>query len=186
MIGVRAQVIAAIGGAIALLVACVVIFALNAKLDLRTIERDNARAEASAEKKAHAETVAGYRAASAAAQLAAAKNVERVVADQAAITERISDDYEARLADVDARYERVRTQAAAQAHSGSTDLAPMSLASAATCQAYAGGSCDQLLTKLRIAERQAWNLIALREWVRSQAGVAVNPPAQAAGPISGP
>ncbi|CAD7335135.1 hypothetical protein FIM10_01765 [Sphingomonadales bacterium 56] len=186
MIGVRAKIIAAIGGAIALLVAAVIIFALNARLDLRTIERDNARDQAAAEAKAHAQTVANFRAASAAAKLAADRNVERVKADQAAITKGSVDDYKARLADVDARYERVRAQLAARTDLGGSDLAPMSIASAATCRAYGGGSCDDLLAKLRIAERQAWNLIALRKWVRDQTAVPFNPAAPQGEPISGP
>jgi len=101
----------------------------------------------------------------------AAANVKRVQADQAAITERTVNDYQARLADVDARYERVRTALAARTDLRSSDAAPMSIASNATCRAYGGADCDGLLAKLRIAERQAWNLIALRRWVAEQSQV---------------
>ncbi|HKY82610.1 MAG TPA: hypothetical protein VJM09_14180 [Sphingobium sp.] len=145
------------------------------RLEVRTAERDKWQTQAAAEKQAHEQTVANYRAASAEAQRQAQANVERVRAEQAQITERTVNDYQARLADVDARYERVRVQLAARTDLSSTDTAPMSIASDATCRAYGGGSCDELLAKLRIAERQAWNLIALRKWAADQALVKVEP-----------
>jgi len=155
-----------------LIAALVVIVALLAmKVEVRTAERDSARTGLAAEQQAHQQTVANARAATAEAQRQAAANVKRVQADQAAITERTVNDYQARLADVDARYERVRTALAARTDLRSSDAAPVSLASEATCRAYGGGSCDGLLAKLRIAERQAWNLIVLRRWVAEQSQV---------------
>ena len=145
------------------------------KLEARTAERDRWQTQAAAEKQAHEQTVANYRAASAEAQRQAKVNVERVKAEQAQITERTVNDYQARLADVDARYDRVRAQLAARSDLRSSDAAPMSIASDATCRAYAGADCDGLLAKLRIAERQAWNLVALRKWVTDQALVKVEP-----------
>lgn len=144
-------------------------------LNARTADRDEWRDRAVAEEKAHQQTVTNYRAASAAAQQAATANVERVKAEQAAITERTKNDYQAQLAAVDARYDRVRAQLAARTDLRSADAAPMSIASDATCRAYGGGSCDDLLAKLAIAERQAWNLVALRQWVADQAAVKVEP-----------
>lgn len=157
----------------------IVLLAANAILFLvlngRTAYRDQWRDRSTAEEKAHKQTVANYRAAAAHAQRQAQANVARVKADQAAITERTVHDYQARLAAVDARYERVRRQIASQASLRSTDLAPVSIASEATCRAYAGTDCDGLLAKLRIAERQAWNLVALRKWAQEQAAVKVEP-----------
>lgn len=145
------------------------------KLEARTAERDKWQTQAASEKQAHEQTVANYRAASTEAQRQAQANVARVKAEQAAITERTVNDYQARLADVDARYDRVRAQLAARTDLRSSDAAPMSIASDATCRAYGGGSCDELLAKLRIAERQAWNLVALRKWAADQALVKVQP-----------
>ena len=145
------------------------------KLETRTAERDSWQTRATAEKQAHEQTVANYRAASAEAQRQAKVNVERVKAEQAKITERTVNDYQARLADVDARYDRVRAQLAARTDLSGSDPAPVSIARDATCRAYGGGSCDELLAKLRIAERQAWNLIALRKWATDQALVKVEP-----------
>ena len=160
-------------GLIAALIVAVALLAM--KVEVRTAERDSARTSFAAEQQAHHQTIANYRAASAEAQRQAADNVKRVTAEQAQITERTKNEYQARLADVDARYDRLRTQLAARADLRSSDPAPVSLASDATCRAYAGTDCDGLLAKLRIAERQAWNLIALRQWVNEQAAVKVDP-----------
>ncbi len=145
------------------------------KIEVRTAERDKARTDLSAEQRAHKQTVANYRAASAEALRQAAENVNRVKAEQAAITERKINDLQAHYAAVDARYERVRAALAARTDLRSSETAPVSVASEATCRAYGGTSCDGLLAKLRIAERQAWNLIKLREWAAEQAAVKVEP-----------
>lgn len=148
---------------------------LTMKVEVRTAERDTARTGLAAEQQAHKQTVVNYRTASAEAQRQAADNVQRVKAEQAQITERTRNEYQARLADVDARYDRVRAQLSARADLGSSDPAPVSLARDATCRAFGGGSCDDLLAKLAIAERQAWNLVALRQWVADQAAVKAEP-----------
>ncbi|CAD7335344.1 hypothetical protein FIM10_02220 [Sphingomonadales bacterium 56] len=157
----------------------VILLAANAilflTLNARTADRDEWRDRATAEAKAHQQTVSNYRAATAEAKRQAQANVARVKAEQAQITERTKSDYQARLADVDARYERVRAQLAARTDLSSANLAPVSLSSDATCRAYGGGSCDDLLAKLAIAERQAWNLVALRRWAADQAAVKVEP-----------
>lgn len=173
MIPLRPRLAAAISAVTVILILIVLLFAAGSRIDLRTIERDNARAQVRMEQQAHAETVKNYRAAAAFAQEAADRKVARVTAEQAAITKRTSDDYQARLADVDARLLRARAQIAARTDLRSTNLAPVSIASAATCEAYGGGDCDALLAKLAIAERQAENLVALRQWVRDQARVTV-------------
>ncbi|QOT71736.1 hypothetical protein H5V43_00695 [Sphingobium fuliginis] len=163
------------------IIGLVVALALTSmKVDVRTAERDKARTDLSAEQQARKQTVANYRAASAEALRQAAENVKRVKAEQATITERKINDLQAHYAAVDARYERVRVQLAARTDLRSSDPAPVSIASEATCRAYGGTSCDGLLAKLRIAERQAWNLIELREWVRQQAAVDVTPASEAA------
>lgn len=175
MTAARIRIIAAIVGGVGMLILILLLVLANSRLDLRTIERDQARDHAKSEALAHAQTVANYRKAAAAAQTAADRNVDRVRTEQAAITERTQNDYQARLAAVDARYDRVRAQLAARPDLRSSSLAPLSIASEATCHAYGGGDCDALLAKLAIAERQAENLVALRQWVRNQALVVVTP-----------
>lgn len=164
--------IAGAGLVLALIVGLFV--ALNT-LDLRTIERDAARAETKAQAEANAETVRRYRAASQLAMDEARRNVVRITAEQAAITKGTVDDYQKRLAAVDARYERVRAQIATRTDLRSADAAPVSLVSEATCRTYGGGDCNALLAKLMIAERQAANLVALRQWARDQAMVVIEP-----------
>lgn len=173
MTGLRLYGVVGVG---ALLLGLIVaLFVLSSRIETRTIERDNARAETKAEKAAHAQTVANYRAAAEVARQEADRNVARVKAEQAAVTKGTVDDYQKRLDAVDARYERVRAQLAARTDFSSPDLAPVSVASDATCRAYGGTDCDGLLAKLAIAERQAENLVALRAWVRGQANVVVTP-----------
>lgn len=157
---------------VALLAASVVLLLM---LNTRTADRDQWRDRATAEEQAHAQIVANYRTASAEAQRQAQANVARVTAEQAAITERTKNDYQARLADVDARYERVRAQLAARTALRSSDPAPVSIASDATCRAYAGTDCDTLLARLMAAEKQTAQLIALQVWVRDQVAVKVDP-----------
>lgn len=150
-------------------------FMLSSRLDLRTIERDQARDQVKVEQRAHVQSILNYRKAAAAAQVVAARNVARVTAEQSAITERRTNDYQDRLDAVDARYRRVRAALAARTDLRSTNLAPMSIASEATCIAYGGTDCDALLAKLRIAERQAEQLVGLQSWVRDQSKVIMTP-----------
>lgn len=153
----------------------ITMFVLLSRLDLRTMERDQARDQVKVEQRAHVQSILNYRKAAAAAQVAADRNVARVTAEQTAITERRTNDYQDRLDAVDARERRVRAALAARTDLRSTDLAPMSIASEATCIAYGGTDCDALLAKFRIAERQAEQLIGLQGWVRDQSRVIVTP-----------
>ena len=157
----------------------IVLLAANSILFLmlngRTADRDQWRDRAVAEEKAHQQSVANFRSATAEAQRQAQANVGRVKAEQAAINERTKNDYQARLADVDARYERVRLQLAARTDLRGSDPAPVSIASDATCRAYAATDCDTLLARLMAAEKQAVQLVALQDWVKRQAAVKVEP-----------
>lgn len=174
MIGLpRIRLAAVVGIGAVFLILLVLLFAANSRIDLLTIERDQAIDGKKIERQAHVQSILNWRRASEAAQLAADRNADRVAAEQAVITEQKEKDYEARLAAVDARLRRVRAETAARSDLRSADLAPVSVASEAACQAYGGASCDGLLTKLAIAERQAANLIELRAWVKDQAAVQV-------------
>ncbi|ALG60888.1 hypothetical protein AAG599_10460 [Citromicrobium bathyomarinum] len=118
-----------------------------------------------------------------AAQIAAAEadraNIARVEAEFAAINERTTDDYEARLAGSAAAAERLRDRLArAEARSpaeggslGGDAGEPVDLT--ARCQAFGAADCDGLLRQLPwvLAEAQANTdkLVPLQQWVASSA-----------------
>lgn len=135
-------------------------------------QRDAARAALGKERQAHRDTVANYQAAAAVAARRDADTLARVAAEQRAITERISDDYQVRLADSVARYERLRTSAAAFA-SGSV-TADVSATREATCRAYAGTACDRIPATLKAAQDNTDQLLALIEWAERQGNVSVS------------
>lgn len=116
-------------------------------------------------------TVASYRTAAVTAARRDAENVARVQARQAAITERAVDDYQARLADSSAAYERLRARSAA--YSRSTPAADLSAAGDAACRAYAATSCDALPALLKAAQDNTDQLVALIAWSTAQGEVDV-------------
>jgi len=123
-----------------------------------------------------AATVANYRAAADQARAADAANARRVAAEQAAITERTSNDYEARLAAARADARRLRNQSEAAAGSGSRRLAPMPGVSATPGDAAEAAGEDRLPENDRlIATEQAIQLDELIKWVQRQAKVDNNP-----------
>jgi hypothetical protein len=130
------------------------------------------RKVAGAEKAAHAQTVTNYRAAAVQAELADKTNVLRVKNAQAAITERITDAHQSDMAVAAARYERLRTQAAA--YSRSPPAPDASAAREATCRAYAGTSCDQIPPLLKAAQDNTDQLLAFQAWAREQAALDFN------------
>jgi len=116
-------------------------------------------------------TVANYRAAAEAARTADKLNAERVAAEQRLINERTSNDYEGRLADARARFDRLRIEtrsaAADPGHRANASVPGLSAASAQSPQAAAQyGLPDRLL-----ATEQAIQLDELIKWVRAQASV---------------
>lgn len=138
---------------------------LAASVALRLQERDN-----------HRLTKATYRAAQERAQRAAQANLERVARSRAAITERTIDDLEKRRRAADARHRRLLAEARAGAESVAGD-AELSAIAAATCRAYAATECDQLPAKLKAAQDNTDQLIALQGWVAANAAVATSGPA---------
>lgn len=129
------------------------------------------KAERDAEKAAHEQTVANYRAAAEQRKASDLANVQRVAAEQSEISKEITDDYQTRIAALRADFaERVRR--ATQADTGGASGADMSgvpdpsrRADEATRQARLPAR-DAL-----IASEQAEQLIALQAWVRAQATV---------------
>lgn len=139
-------------------------------------------------------TVANLKAASVQAKAAQDANLARVQAEHAAINERASDDFEARLAGLRARYERLRG-GTAKAHSGLSGASAvparmagaagpveaagdtgLSFVSAQDRPFAAGASCPGMtLYERLIASEQAEQLDALIDAVEAQAAVRTGP-----------
>jgi len=123
---------------------------------------------------AFATTVANYRASAAQAASADQANLRRVAADQAAITERTKNDFEARLAAARLAAQRLRVDAQADSGLGGSPSVPViSAAASGTPQGAVqdGLSQPDALT----ATEQAIQLDELIKWVRRQAAVDNNP-----------
>jgi hypothetical protein len=158
----------------------------NLRADIATLtgERDRAQVQTGAVRAAFAGTVANFRAASAAAQRAAEANVERVEAEQAAITQEITNDYENRLAAARSRADELRGAASrTTADPRGADAAGLSGSGAAASSADAAPADPRLpsacpadrvcltLDEALTATEQAIQLDALISWVERQAAV---------------
>lgn len=127
------------------------------------------------ERAAHTGTAANYRAAADRARRADAANAARVRADQAAINERTSHDYETRIAAARAAAGRLRGREAARADPGDGRAAPVPGLSAAAGTIAEAASQDRLHQPDRlIATEQAIQLDELIKWVRAQGRIEVN------------
>lgn len=152
-------------------IAALLAWALILRADLHA-----ARADLTAEQNAHAATVASYDAATATARILDAQNKQLTERLQSEETRRISDAYDARIADARARaaVAGLRTEAAATDPGGRGGAPvpgisdPARPADAAACEAGlpALGTADAL-----IATEQAIQLDALIDWVEAQARV---------------
>ena len=118
-------------------------------------------------------TVANYRAAAEAARAADRANLARVAAEQRAINERTSNDFEARLAAARTLAQRLRGQAASPAADhGAAGAAAVSRLSASSGGAAQAAGEDRLsLAERELATEQAIQLDELIKWIRAQAGV---------------
>ena len=118
-------------------------------------------------------TVANYRAAADAARAADQANLARVAAEQRAINERTSNDFEARLAAARTLAQRLRGQAASPAADrGAAGAAAVSRLSASSGGAAQAAGEDRLsLAERELATEQAIQLDELIKWIRAQAGV---------------
>jgi len=121
-------------------------------------------------------TVANYRAAAQQAEAADKANVERVATEQRNINERISNDFEARLAAARSLAQRLREQsAAAAADPRSGAGAPVPGLPAAAGGAHETAGQDPLpQSDALTATEQAIQLDELIKWVRKQAAVDPN------------
>ena len=127
----------------------------------------------SAEHAAFAATVADYRAAAHAARAADLANATRVAAEQSAINERTSHDFEARLAAARAVAERLRREGKSPADPGRRGGAAMSGLSAAA-GGIAQGAGENRLPDALLATEQAIQLDELIKWVRQQHAIRVD------------
>lgn len=133
----------------------------------------NAEQRVANEADAHRGTVENYRAAAEQARRADLENKARVEAEQRAINERVSNEYESRLAAARATAERLRREAATRANQSGAGTASVPGVSHAAGQPDGAAAdhgflgIDERLT----ATEQAIQLDALQKWVREQAGV---------------
>lgn len=128
------------------------------------------------EQAAFAGTVANYRAAAEQARASDAANIERVAAEQRAINERTTHDYQARLAAARTLAQRLRLEAAsAPADPGARAATPVpDLSITAGRPAQAAGQDRLPDSDALIATDQAIQLDELIKWVRRQAAVPQN------------
>lgn len=141
-----------------------------ARMDARHWEK-----VATAEKAAHAQTVANTRAAAKQAALDAAKNVIRVQKAQTMITEEITHDYQARLADARRRAAALGLPRAGEADPGSGATARLPALPVTAGGPDAAPREDRLSLADRLtATETALRLDALQKWVRAQSQIDVN------------
>lgn len=137
-------------------------------------QRDQARLQAQTAQAAFDATVANYRAAAVQFAIAAAANVARVRAERDVISERKIHELQTARASADARYRRL-LESAAEADRRGTGDTDLSRIAAATCRAYAGTGCDELPARLKAAQDNTDQLLALQGWVLEQSRVATSP-----------
>ena len=127
------------------------------------------------EQAAFARTVADYRAAADAARAADRAAAERVAAEQGQINERTIDDYQARLAAVRDRAQRLQQRPAATADSCTGRSASVSGVAPAPCGIVEAAGENRLPpADALLATEQAIQLDELINWVRAQGSVDPN------------
>jgi hypothetical protein len=137
-------------------------------------ELAQARQDAKTQFDAHVQTIRQYRAAQVAAAAADRARLARVSTDQERISDDVSQDYTRRLADLRARYERLRSEAPAGTGSAASGQpVPGISAPAGGAAAPAGGDGFSLGRRLTASE-QALQLDALIGWAERQHGIDPN------------
>lgn len=121
------------------------------------------------EQTAHQLTVANYKAAAAEAERMDQANIVRVTKEQTAITEKVTNDYQSKLADSTDRYERLRAKASGYLSHPASPGVPETRDT--TCVAVSGTTCEGIPPLLLEAQRNTDQLLALQAWVRAQSGV---------------
>lgn len=149
--------------ALALLVACAWLWRANNGL------QDAIKAE----RAAHVQTVANYRAAQKTAAAIQEQNLLRVAQAYTDINERKEN---ALKSDRDSAVDRYkRLLANAESYRSAPGNADMSAATDAACIAYSGSPCAAIPAKLKSAQDNTDQLVALIDWVQSVAAVPTSP-----------
>jgi hypothetical protein len=173
--------------AIGLVAGVLVLAVLTTLLHLRTGQRDAAIAHAAAVQASFDQTVATYRAARDQARRDDQLNTIRVGMEQAAISQEVIDDYQARIDRLRADHARRLHAAQAIADSGGGGGSGLSGPGSAPGRADgAAGETRLPLADALIASEQAERLVALQAWVRAQAVVDMNGPGREPSPGAGP
>lgn len=121
---------------------------------------------------AYAQFQADVKAKTELARLQDAQNKARVERDQVQVSQEVSSEYQAKLADLRRRYDALRLQRPAQANSsGSRGPAVPRVPDAASGADAGSGEAGLPLTDALIASEQALQLQALQDWVRGQTAV---------------
>jgi len=137
-------------------------------------DRDKWRTLARETRVAFDQTVADYRAAAVETERIQQANLARVKTERAAIDERTIHDLKTARDSADARYRRLLASAA-QADTSRAADPDLSAVTDAACRAYAGTDCAGLPAKLKAAQDNTDQLIALQAWVAGQAGISTSP-----------
>lgn len=145
------------------LVACAWLWRANSHL------RDGIKAE----RAAHAQTVANFRKAQEEAEARQKANLARVAAQRKAENERSKHELETYRADADARYDRLL--ASAKAYRGIPQSPDVSAAVEAGCIAFAATPCAELPAKMKAAQDNTDQLVALISAVEAQANIPTSP-----------
>lgn len=123
----------------------------------------------------HRATKQAYRTAQAQAQQAEKARLVRVQAEYERNNADAKQGYARNIADLDARYQRLRDQERARTIAfGATANQPVSEATAVSCRAFGAPCTDELLAALKDAEETAIRLVALQALAKRQGGVPVN------------
>jgi hypothetical protein len=151
---------------------CLGMLLVMQKADTRHWQRQSGRFEQlyRESEAARADLVAGYRAAAERAAADDAANAERVRREQIHISQRIEEEYDARIADARARALRLRRDPQAASHPGGATVASLPGLSTAPGEPVAAARQDRLPDSL-IATEQAIQLDALIKWVHAQGTV---------------
>lgn len=149
--------------AIALLVACAWLWRANNGLH-DAIKAEHAR---------YAQTVANFKKAQADAEAVQAHNLTRVAQAYTDIFERKENALKSDRDSAVARYKRLLANA--ESYRSAPGNAEMSATTDAACIAYAGTPCAELPVKLKAAQDNTDQLVALIDWVHSVAAVPTSP-----------
>lgn len=125
------------------------------------------------ERAAHAMTIRNYKVAQAEAEAVQSHNLVRVAQAYTDINERAINDLQASHADTDARYRRLLAKAD-QYRSAPRDP-DVSANAEAACRAYAASDCASIPAKLKAAQDNTDQLLALQSWASSIAAINTSP-----------